>query len=808
MFLCYKEPAHMSYLGWENEALPLGNGKIGAKVFGGKECELIHFNEKTLWSGGSAVEGYNYGIKNSDRGKALHEIQSLLRKGDNKAASREMSALEGSMTGFGAYQSFGNLYLQFEHGEGKEIENYVRDLDLDTASAMVSYRTGKIAYTRHYFVSYPDNIFAARIQVEDKSEEPEKEPLLTMQAYFVSDQKGESVSEGDCIFLSGNVRANEGLDSKDGADKNNMKYGAFIKFITDGGEVTTLEGGKILVENAKSITILMSLATDYKNDFPVFCDNSDPLEKAKKCVAAASEFSFPELYRRHLADYKALYDRLKFSLDEEEIIYPTDYMLNKFEKKKIYKRNLITLLFQYGRYLLIASSRDGSLPANLQGIWNGKNNPPWSCDYHFNINIQMNYWAAYCANLHETALPYIDFVNSLKKPGRIVAYETLGIGEEKDGKADYEKPTGWMIHTMINPLGFVGPGSDWKWGWAPTNGAWAVQNMFDYYLYTKDIEKLKNDIYPTMQECALMWSQLLIRDEKQNRLVVSPGFSPEHGPVAAGNTYDQSIIYNLYEDVIIASEELCKAGYENAVDKPLISKIKEQITQLKPVQTGKWGQIKEWYDEDSFFMRGFISNGVQKKHRHLSHMLTLYPFRQIDTDDEKIYKAALTSVEDRGKKSTGWGLAVRLLSYARLGKGNSCDEIIENIISGAVLKNLFGTHPPFQIDGNFGLVAGICEMLLQSHKSYIHLLPALPEKWTVGEINGIMARGNFELGMKWSSGKLKQGTVKSNMGGKCSLKYDGKIILVEDEEGNEIRTEFSDGITTFETEKGRVYKIS
>ncbi len=810
MFLCYNDAAHMSYFGWENEALPLGNGKIGAKVFGGKECELIHLNEKTLWSGGSYVDGFNGGISNADKGKALREIQELLDKGNTTAATSKMKELEGNGKGFGAYQSFGNLYIQFDHSG--EYQSYARDLDLDTASAMVTYKIEKTTYTRHYFVSYPDNVLAARIENETKHSEDEKEPkpdpTINFEAYFISDQKGKSRSEGDMIFVSGTVNANDGLEAADGKDKNSMKYGGAVKFIADGGEVTALPDGKIKVSGAKSVVILLSLATDYINSFPVFSDSSDPLQKAVTCVKKASEHSFSALYRRHLEDYRALYQRVKFNLGEEDLKYSTDYMLKRYTKKKEYKRNLVTLLFQYGRYLLIASSRQGSLPANLQGIWNAKNNPPWSCDYHFNVNIQMNYWAAYCANLCETALPYIDFVNSLKKPGRIVAYKTLGIGEEKNGEPDFEKATGWMIHTMVTPLGFVGPGWEWKWGWAPTNGAWATQNMFDYYLYTLDIEKLKNDIYPTMEECALMWTQLLRKDTKSGRLVVSPGFSPEHGPVAAGNTYDQSIIYNLYEDVIHAADELIAKGFEDCVNKELVATVKEQIKYLQPIHIGKWGQIKEWYDEDKFFMRGFRTKGVQKKHRHLSHLLSLYPFRQIDADNPEMLKAALTSLEDRGMRSTGWGLAVRLLSYARLRRGNECEEIIGNILSSAILKNLFGTHPPFQIDGNFGLVAGICEMLLQSHNGYIHLLPALPDTWREGEIEGILARGNFEIGIKWTVGKLKQGTVKANMGGRCSLKYDGKIILVYDESGKEIETEFENGITSFTAKKGKTYTIS
>lgn len=813
MFLCYKEPAHMSYLGWENHALPLGNGKIGAKVFGGKECELIHFNEKTLWSGGKDVPGFNGGVRNADKGKALKEIQSLLDEGKTAEATAKMNLLEGDMTGFGAYQSFMNLYIQF--GGSGEHDKYVRDLDLSTASAMVSYKREDVMYTRHYFVSYPDNVFVGRIECERK-EAPKKDddevvpeaPTFCATLYIVPEQKGGIVkAENNLITLEGTVMANKGLDSDEGADRNSMKYGAAVAFVTDGGEIYSKEG-RICLKDVKSFTFIVSLATDYINDFPRFSDGSNPLAKALDTVSKAKEKSFSELYKTHLKDYQELFGRVKFNLGEEEIILPTDHMLSRFEKKGEYRRNLITTLFHYGRYLLIASSRDGSLPANLQGIWNAKNDPPWCCDYHFNVNVQMNYWPAYVANLAETALPYIDFVNSLRKPGRIIAAKVLGIGEFDGDEVNYNKPTGWMIHTMVSPLGFVGPGSSWRWGWAPTNGAWALQNCFDYYLYTGDTEKLRKDIYPAMEECALMWTKLLHKDKKTGRLVCSPGYSPEHGPLSQGNTYDQSIIRNLYEDVLIAADELTKAGYGNDVNKEIIETVKNQIDRLNPVNIGKWGQIKEWYEEDSFPFRGFYTKAVQRKHRHLSHLLTLYPFRQIDTTNEKMKNAALTSLEDRGKKSTGWGLAVRLLSFARLHQGNDCEEIITNILKKTILKNLFGTHPPFQIDGNFGYTAGVCEMLLQSHLGHIHLLPALPDSWKTGEISGLCARGGFEVSMTWNDGKLKKGEVKSLLGNKCSLMYDGKVMLVEDESGKEIETVFENGITTFNTEKGKKYFIS
>lgn len=811
MFLCYKEPAHMSYLGWENQALPLGNGKIGAKVFGGKGCELIHFNEKTLWSGGSDVEGYCGGIKNGDRGEALREIQSLLDSGDTSAATEAMKKLEGDMTGFGAYQSFMNLYIQFAHGD--EGEKYIRDLDLDTASAMVSYQREKVLYTRHYFISYPDNVFVGKIECENKLKGDEETvpeaATFSAQAYIIPEQTGARIeADGNTVTVSGTVAANAGVDAPAGKDKNSMKYAAAITFIADGGEVYSKDD-RIVLKDVRSVTLIASLATDYVNSFPVFSDGSDPLEKALGAVGRVKGRSFSDLYKVHIEDYKSLYDRVSFNLGEQdETILPTDYMLSRFEKKGEYRRNLITLLFQYGRYLLIASSRDGSLPANLQGIWNAKNDPPWSCDYHFNVNVQMNYWPAYVANLSETALPYIDFVNSLRKPGRIIAAKSLGIGEFDGDRVNYEKPTGWMIHTMVTPLGFVGPGYSWRWGWAPTNGAWALQNCFDYYLFTGDTEKLRRDIYPAMEECALMWTQLLHEDKATGRLVCSPGYSPEHGPVSQGNTYDQSIICNLYEDLLIAAGEMEKAGFGDEVNKAVIEKVKQQMPLLRPVNIGKWGQIKEWYEEDSFRFRGFYGKGVQRKHRHLSHLLILYPFRQIDTTDDKMKNAALTSLRDRGMKSTGWGLAVRLLSYARLHQGDDCEAIITNILKKAILKNLFGTHPPFQIDGNFGYTAGVCEMLLQSHLGFIQLLPALPASWKNGEISGICARGGFEVSMKWADGKLKSGSIKSLLGNTCSLSYDGKIMLVYDEDGKEIETSFENGVTTFRTEKGKVYSVS
>lgn len=802
MFLCYNKSATLNYFGWENEALPLGNGKIGAKVFGAKSCELIQFNEKTLWSGGSDVPGFNGGISDTSRGENYRAVQKALENGDTKKAEKLMEKLEGNHIGFGSFQAFGNLYLNFGSDEG---DNYVRDLDLSSASAMVSYRVGKANHTRHYFISYPDNVFVGRIACAERDKTPVP---VSFDAYVVSEQKGTVKADGDTIVLFGTVNDNAGLSAPDGKNKNSMKYGAAVKLIANGGTVEATEDGRLHVENADSVVVLMSLATNYVNSYPEFFSDTDPLEQAKQTVEKAAEKTFGDLYRTHLADYRALFDRVKFTLGEEESTHPTDYMLVRFGKKGEFRRNLITTLYQYGRYLLIASSRDGSLPANLQGIWNAKNNPPWECDYHLNINLQMNYMPAFSANLAETALPYLDFIDSLRKPGRVAAFNSFGIGETKEnGQPDFEKSTGWVCHTMVNPLGVVAPGYNWRWGWAPANGAWAAFEMGEYYSFTGDLDMLEKKIYPVMEEAALLWSQLLIEDKKTGRLVVSPCYSAEHGPVSAGGTFEQSIVLALFDSVVRFAADLKNNGRGSIVNHELIEKLRSQKEQLLPYSVTKRGFIREWADEDSFRFGG-KTLGVQKKHRHISHLLGVYPFAQITNETPQLQKAACASLDDRGIKTTGWALAHRLLCRARLGQGEKCEEIIRQILETTILKNLFGTHPPFQIDGNFGFTAGVTEMLLQSHDGVIRLLPAIPKSWRNGEFSGLAARGGFTVSLSWKEGRLGSGEVFSSCGGTCRIYGDGKILIVEDENKNEVATVFENGITSFETEKGKTYYIS
>ena len=818
-FLCYSTPADMSYFGWENEALPLGNGSIGAKVFGGPACELIAFNEKTLWSGGRAVEGFTGGVQTPDGGKLFRQAQDLLAEGKTAEAERCLREMQGNAVGCGSYQAFGSLYLRFD--DTGAPDNYVRDLDLDSASAMVTFRTSNTLHTRHYFCSYPKNLFVGRIECaeretaapEDPKKQPPEPPKLNFDAYFVSEQKGEPAAEGSTISVEGTVHANAGLDAPDGKDKNNMKYAAAIRLLTPDGTVTPTEDGGLRVENASSVVLLASFATDYENRWPDYCDGSDPLhDKVLPRLDAVGDAPcndlFKLLYREHLQDYRPLFRSVTFELGEEETIHPTDHLLKRFSKSGEFKRFLITTLFQYGRYLLLASSREGSLPANLQGVWNAKNDPPWNCDYHMNINLQMNYWPAFVTNLASAAVPYRDYINSLRIPGRIVAKQTLGVGDEKpDGSPDETKPTGWTVFTSTSPLGFAGPGWDWHWGWEPANGAWVAAQMFEEYRFTGDIEALRDKIFPAMQESARLFSEILREDRRQGRLVVSPSVSPEQGPATAGDTYHQSAVFALFDAVLQAAAALREAGEDAGVDSALLQTIAAQQPRLAPYAVGKRGQIKEWFDEDSFRRGGKFLN-IEKQHRHLSHLLGLYPFDQITEATPNLMKAAGVSLTERGEKTTGWALAQRICCRARLFDGERCDALIAQLLKTGVLKNMMGNHPPFQIDANFGFTAGVAEMLLQSHDGVIRILPALPKAWHEGAFTGLCARGGFTVGAEWKNDRLKQATIQSERGGLCRLKYDGKILLVHDESGSEIDVDFSDGVTSFTAQPGVVYHFS
>lgn len=797
MYLCYRQPADYNYNGWEKQALPLGNGKIGAKIFGGIQCELIQFNEKTLWSGGPDVSGYNYGVTNADNGKAFREIQQQLLDGKYDTAVKNMDNLRGNENAFGAFQAFGNMYINFNEPVPCSDNTYLRDLDLATGSCMVACRKGIDGHNRHYFISYPDNVFVGKI-------ESTGEDMLDFTLFLQSEQNGTIEYKDDTALLYGTVNANIGDGNKNGADANNLRYGCAVKIVTDDGVVTADKKG-LTVTDCFNATIIMSCATDYAPVFPSYRRDCDPLEESIACVEKAAEMSFNQLFKRHLKDFKEIMGRVNLNIGQIDANLTTDAQLKLYKKNKD-PHNLEALLFNYGRYLLISSSREGSLPANLQGIWNSINNPKWNSDYHLNINLQMNYFHAFSGNMAETAGPLLDYANLLVEPGRYVANTTMGIGENKaDGSPDTTKPTGWVVHTQTGPMGMVGPGSDWHWGWAPTNGAFLMHNCYEYYEYTKDIQVLKNKIYPTLEECSLLFTKALVYHKESDRYVCVPSLSPEHGPVSVGCTYDQTIVEDLFRNTLEAAAELDKNGYGEIVNKDIIAEIEKLLPKLKSISLNKKSYIKEWYNEDeySFFDRKKLN--IEKHHRHTSHLLGVYPFSIIS--ERKHLDAAKKTLDERGIKGPGWSQVLKTAEYARIGDSKKCYELIQAFIKRNVYANMFANHPPFQIDANFGYTAAVIEMLMQSHRGYIELLPALPEEWKDGSISGIVARGNFEVSIDWNNMKFRKGTVKSNCGGKCSIYCNGKYIGVSDENGNDVETVFENGIVSFETTAGTVYNI-
>lgn len=793
LVLCYRYPARETHDGWEKQALPIGNGYMGAKIFGGVRRERVQFNEKTLWSGGPGVAGYDAGNARDDNGKAFFDIYALLKCGNYRQAARRMSALEGDTVGLGAYQNFGSFDLKF-HGL-HHPRDYIRSLDLRTAVSCVSFSGPEGRHLRECFASYPDRVLVMRITA------PNHHFRFTVD----SAQHGTVRYDVDTCSLTGTVQG-----TRREKDANGLRYGAFFAFLSDGDVIGSRSG--ITVKNAGCTVLLFSAATDYANQYPAYRRRTDPLREAQQRVRAACSKGYDALLRDHLADYTQLFDRVQLNLGQQDTDRMTDELLHTYREGGP-SPELESLYYQYGRYLLIAASRIGSLPANLQGVWNDQNSPAWRSDYHLNINLQMCYWGALSANLAQTVPPLVEYMDSLRRPGRVTACKYTGVGLRRpDGQPDDTRPTGFMAHTYSTPFGFTGPGRNWHWGgWAPTTCAWMMQNLFDYYAYTLDLEALHDPIYPAMQECALLWSQLLVKDGEY--FVPPVSYSPEHGPVSIGNTFDCMIIRQLYQDTIRAAEILEQAGYGDRTDIVLIRKLRKQLEFLRPVQVGRWGQIKEWEQEDEWPDRGWNKDyEVEKGHRHLSHLVGVYPFNQITRRTPEWLQAARISLEDRQEharrsgsiyKDAGWSKAHKLSIWARLLDGDRAYAAYRALLEKSTLENLWDTHPPFQLDGNLGAVAGVTELLLQSHDGYLDLLPALPQAWPQGSVTGLRARGGFTVDLYWQDGALDHARILPLRRGACRI-YAPRGLTVDGENRYADET----GVVSFTAEAGQAYRVA
>ena len=470
--------------------------------------------------------------------------------------------------------------------------------------------------------------------------------------------------------------------------------------------------------------------------------------------------------------------RVAINLDGEDNI-PADKLLYGYSNNSSYRKKAAELLYQYGRYMTVSSSReDDILPSNLQGIWNVSNNPKWASDFHTNVNLQMNYWPVFNGNMAECSKPLIRYIKSMVVPGRITAKYYTGI-ESKEGEQN-----GFLFHTQCTPFGWTCPGWNFDWGWSPAAMPWILHNCYEHYEYTLDKEILADDIYPMLKECAEYFSKLMV--EKDDRLVTYPCYSPEHGPRTMGNTYEQALLWQLYDDSI-------KSAIALGIDNELVAKWQDIQNRLNVYEIGEDGQIKEWYHEKKLGEFG------QFHHRHMSHLLGLFPCNVMNKfQNPELIDASIVSMNHRTDKSTGWSMGQKINTWARVGDGDRVLKIIGDLFKNGIYPNFFDYHPPFQIDGNFGFTSGVNEMLMQSNYGCIELLPALPTEWEKGSINGIVARGNFTLDIEWESNKLKLAKITSNAGGKCKLYYAKGDFIIDG-------VESQNGVLELDTQKGQTY---
>ncbi|MFJ7932922.1 glycosyl hydrolase family 95 catalytic domain-containing protein [Sporosarcina sp. NPDC096371] len=744
------------------------------------EAQVI--SEYTFTSGNDAPDRdpKNWTLKGSNDGK---EWTVLDTRSNEAFASRKLTK-SYKFTNDTAY----NFYkFDLESRDGKKIQlaeaemigakieektfsNYRRELDLEDAMARVTYMSDDVQYNREYFISYPDKVMVMRLTTKDGNQP------LNFDVRVTGAQPGNAVTaEGNnTLVLSGQVPSNK------------MGYEAQLKVQNEGGEVTA-SSGKLSVKGAHAVTILLTAATDYENNYPTYKSDRTPKSIVEENMTAAANKTFEELRASHLEDYKELFDRVSLDLDSETPQIPTNELLSKYKTTAtdMEKRSLESLFFQYGRYLLVASSREGSLPANLQGVWNQVNNPPWNSDYHTNINVQMNYWPSEVVNLAETDTPYIDYIDSLREPGRETAKRHHGI--EGDG---------WAIHTVNNPFGYTAPGSNFYWGWSPAANAFMVQQVWDHYAFSGDKELLEDKVYDIIKETTQFWMKYLV--EYKGELVSSPSYSPEQGDVAIGASYDQELVWELFTQYIKASEVL-------DVDEEFRNEVSAARDRLMMPKVGSWGQVQEWKDD--------IDN-PNDQHRHISHLIGLYPGTLINNvDTPELFNAARVTLNSRGDGGTGWSKANKINLWARMLDGNRAHKLLGEQLKGSTLDNLFDTHPPFQIDGNFGATSGIAEMLLQSHTGSIDLLPALSDAWANGNVKGLVARGGFDVEMTWEATMLREAIITSKQGNTAKVKYEDftqqdaiKVIHVDSKKP--VSYKVDGDVITFETVAGQQYKIT
>ncbi|SHH88988.1 glycoside hydrolase family 95 protein [Wenyingzhuangia marina] len=758
--LWFDEPAN-----YFEETLVLGNGKMGASVFGGVSTDQIYLNDATLWSG-EPVNPYN----NPDAHQYVTPVREALQNENYKAADSINRFLQGPYSQ--SYAPLGTMMVHYKNQS--DFKNYHRELDISKAISTVTYQSNGINFKREYFVSHPDKIMVIRLTSDQKNSINCSIDFNSLLRYKITNTK-------DVLNISGYAPYHAEPSYRDNIenpilfDENRgTRFSTLFKVKNTDGEIIATDK-TLEIKNCSQATIYVSIATSFNGfDKNPATDGLNHQKIAFKNLNKAYKKSFEELKNNHLKDYQSLYNRVTLDLGPTKATkLSTDKRLLRYSDEGIEDKNLEILYFNYGRYLFISSSRTKGVPANLQGIWNPYMRPPWSSNYTLNINVEENYWLAETANLSELHTPLLEFINNISKTGAITAKTYYGV----NGWAACQNSDIWALS---NPVGDYGEG-DPNWANWNMGGTWLATHLWEHYIYTQDKKYLKKDAYPVMKGAVEFCLDWMIKD-KNGKWITSPSTSPEnkyitadgyHGATLYGATSDLAMIRELFNDFINASAEL-------NIDNDFLARVKDVKDNLYPYQIGKKGNLQEWY---------YDWEDEEPKHRHQSHLFGLYPGHHINVNDTPdLANAARKTLEIKGDETTGWSKGWRINLWARLQDGNHAYKMYRELLKyvdpdksdgthkghGGTYPNLFDAHPPFQIDGNFGGAAAVIEMLMQSYEGNIYLLPALPDVWDQGSIKGIKAKGGFELEMEWKNNTLIKTKIKATNTGKTTLIY-GKI---------------------------------